>query len=159
MHNVLIIIVDIFLFFNRDSDSPQDLSKDAIDKESCSFNEEDTKSEDGPSSPPSTPASSSGPVTVGPPPPLIPFSPQSAPSCNTNPLHQMVSITNALTALPPHSSPTSPLSFRNNGSRPTNKVVLPPISQQQFDKYSHINTDLLVRKVSGSRNIFSKKQD
>ena len=120
----------------RDSESPQDLSRDAlVEKES--FNEEDSKSED-PSSPPTTPRP--GPS------PLISFSPNK----NNNPLQQMVTITNSLTALPPPplGSPTSPMSFRNNGSRSQQKMALPPISQEQFDKYSHINTELLVRKVS-----------
>ena len=69
---------------------------------------------------------------------------------NANPLQNMVNITNSLTSLPPPplGSPTSPLSFGSNGGRPNNKMTLPPISQEQFDKYSHINTELLVRKVS-----------
>ena len=31
--------------------------------------------------------------------------------------------------------------------RAANKMALSPISQEEFDKYSHINTELLVRKV------------
>ena len=139
-----------FSFRERDSESPQDLSRDTLlDKES--FNEEDSKSE---ASPPSTPQSASG--SNRPPPPLIPFTTKTP----GNPLQQMVSITNSLTALPPPplASPTSALSFRSNGGANSassaaaarvagNKMALPPISQEQFDKYSHINTELLVRKV------------
>ena len=140
------------------------MSKEALaDKESGScYNEEDSKSE---CSPPSTPQPASVSNRQPPPlPPLIPFSPSKSSAAAvvpTNPLQQMVTITNSLTALPPPplSSPTSPaMSFRNNGSagsgsgRPCggggNKMPLPPISQEQFDKYSHINTELLVRKVS-----------
>ena len=138
------------IFRERDSESPQDLSRDTLlDKES--FNEEDSKSE---ASPPSTPQSASG--SNRPPPPLIPFTTKTP----GNPLQQMVSITNSLTALPPPplASPTSALSFRSNGGANSassaaaarvagNKMALPPISQEQFDKYSHINTELLVRKV------------
>ena len=131
-----------FFLDQRDSESPQDLSRDTLVEKEHSINEEDSKSED-PSSPPTTPRP--GPS------PLISFSPHAK---NNNPLQQMVTITNSLTALPPPplGSPNSPMSaaaasFRNNGGRPTNKVTLPPISQEQFDKYTHINTELLVRKV------------
>ena len=138
---------------SRDSESPQDLTKDSLDKESsCGGNDDlETKSEDtfGGSNTPPNPA----PSSVAPP-PLIPFSPGVPPPSSIvgNPLQQMVTITNSLTALPPNASPNSPggMPFRNNaalGGRPANKVPLPPISQQQFDKYSHINTELLVRKV------------
>ena len=139
-----IYLLQYYLFFldQRDSESPQDLSRDTLAEKEHSINEEDSKSED-PSSPPTTPRP--GPS------PLISFSPHAK---NNNPLQQMVTITNSLTALPPPplGSPNSPMSaaaasFRNNGGRPTNKVTLPPISQEQFDKYTHINTELLVRKV------------
>ena len=53
----------------------------------------------------------------------------------------MASITNSLmssAALP--SLPTHP-------ARPA-KAVLPPITQQQFDQYSSINTEQVVRRVS-----------
>ena len=135
---------EIILLFadQRDSESPQDLSRDAL-TEKESFHEEDSKSED-PASPPMTPLPN--PAAGLGPSPLLAF----GAGKNANPLQNMVNITNSLTSLPPPplGSPTSPLSFRSNGGRSNNKVTLPPISQEQFDKYSHINTELLVRKVS-----------
>ena len=63
------------------------------------------------------------------------------PVTSASPLQRMASITNSLMSsaavppLPPHPS------------RPA-KAVLPPITQQQFDQYSSINTELVVKRVS-----------
>ena len=42
-----------------------------------------------------------------------------------------------------------------HGNRPM-RAILPPITQQQFDQFSHLNTDETVRRVSSiySLNIF-----
>jgi homeobox protein cut-like len=62
-------------------------------------------------------------------------------SSSLSPLQRMASITNALVTqphLPAHAAGLQP--------RP-HRAVLPPITQQQFDKFQHLNTDELVRKV------------
>ena len=51
----------------------------------------------------------------------------------------MASITNSLVTQPP-------LSGGNHGNRPM-RAILPPITQQQFDQFSHLNTDETVRRV------------
>ena len=63
------------------------------------------------------------------------------PVTSASPLQRMASITNSLMSsaamppMPPH--PTRPA-----------KAVLPPITQQQFDQYSNINTEQVVKRVS-----------
>lgn len=57
-----------------------------------------------------------------------------------SPLQRMASITNSLVSQPP--IPCSQASNR------TNRASLPPITQQQFDRFSHLNTDEVVRRVS-----------
>ena len=68
---------------------------------------------------------------------------------------------NAQVAFPrPSSTPSPSLSssnFGNGGSKPL-KCVLPPVSQEQFDKYSNINTDDLVKKVKDLLSKFSISQ-
>ena len=68
---------------------------------------------------------------------------------------------NAQAAFPrPSSTPSPSLSssnFGTNGSKPL-KCVLPPVSQEQFDKYASINTDDLVRKVKDLLSKFSISQ-
>ena len=58
-----------------------------------------------------------------------------------SPLQRMASITNSLVSQP--SLPGQP----NSANRP-NRACLPPITQQQFDRFSHLNTDEVVRRVS-----------
>ena len=89
-----------------------------------------------------------------PPPPLIvddpkPGSGASSVSSNSSasPLQGMASITNSLTSQP-----------INSPYRPTQrsfKAILPPITQEQFDRYEHINTDELVRKVGSSYSLYA----
>ncbi len=61
----------------------------------------------------------------------------------------------------PSSTPSPSLSLNNyntnNGGKQL-KCVLPPVSQEQFDKYSQINTDDLVRKVKDLLSKFSISQ-
>jgi homeobox protein cut-like len=59
-----------------------------------------------------------------------------------SPLQRMASITNSLVSHP-H------LPNSGSGGYPSRpKPCLPPITQQQFDKFQHLNTDETVRKVS-----------
>ena len=52
----------------------------------------------------------------------------------------MASITNSLVTQPPLSGGPG------HGNRPM-RAILPPITQQQFDQFSHLNTDETVRRV------------
>lgn len=82
----------------------------------------------------------------GPPPPPANFS-QSTPEC-LSPLQRMQNIANSLTSRPNMGMPShKPL-----------KAVLPPITQEQFDKYSNINTDELVKKVKETLSQYSISQ-
>ncbi len=74
-----------------------------------------------------------------PPPPVAPLLPPSGKAGEASPLQGMASITNSLTSqpIPPPYRPT----------QRSYKAVLPPITQEQFDKYDNINTEELVRKV------------
>ena len=56
-----------------------------------------------------------------------------------SPLQRMASITNSLVSQPP--MPGQPPINRPN------RASLPPITQQQFDRFSHLNTDEVVRRV------------
>jgi len=58
-----------------------------------------------------------------------------------SPLQRMASITNSLVSHPQTTSPGS------HNQRPA-RAALPPITQQQFDKFQHLNTDETVRRVS-----------
>ena len=60
-----------------------------------------------------------------------------------SPLQRMASITNSLVSQP--SLPGQP-----QVNRPS-RASLPPITQQQFDRFSHLNTDEVVRRVSYPR--------
>lgn len=58
-----------------------------------------------------------------------------------SPLQRMASITNSLVTGPP-------LGSTHGLSQKPMKAVLPPITQQQFDMYSNINTEDIVKRVS-----------
>ncbi len=58
-----------------------------------------------------------------------------------SPLQRMASITNSIVSQPP--LPGQPMVQ----PRPS-RANLPPITQQQFDRFSHLNTDEVVRRVS-----------
>ena len=76
------------------------------------------------------------PMSLGLPPPPV-FLPVSG---SSSPLQSMASITNSLTAHPIPPPPYRP-------SQRTFKAILPPITQDQFDRYDSINTEELVRRV------------
>ena len=61
-----------------------------------------------------------------------------------SPLQRMASITNSLVS---HPHLPGMGAGAHGGNRP-NKPCLPPITQQQFDKFQHLNTDETVRRVS-----------
>ena len=65
-----------------------------------------------------------------------------------SPLQRMASITNSLVS---HPHLPGMGAGAHGGNRP-NKPCLPPITQQQFDKFQHLNTDETVRKVSRPLN-------
>ncbi|XP_046339044.2 homeobox protein cut-like 1 isoform X1 [Haliotis rufescens] len=65
-----------------------------------------------------------------------------------SPLQRMQNIANSLSSRPNLNVPTSkPL-----------RAVLPPITQEQFDKYSNVNTDDLVKKVKETLSQYSISQ-
>ncbi|XP_071094460.1 homeobox protein cut-like 1 isoform X3 [Haliotis cracherodii] len=65
-----------------------------------------------------------------------------------SPLQRMQNIANSLSSRPNLNVPTSkPL-----------RAVLPPITQEQFDKYSNVNTDELVKKVKETLSQYSISQ-
>merc|ERR1719204_385155 len=63
----------------------------------------------------------------------------------------MASITNALVSQP------SQVNF-GTPNRPNLKNVLPPITQQQFDRYNHLNTDETVRRCKEILSQYSISQ-
>ncbi|XP_043212653.1 homeobox protein cut-like isoform X2 [Amphibalanus amphitrite] len=73
------------------------------------------------------------------------------PVTSASPLQRMASITNSLMSsaamppMPPH--PTRPA-----------KAVLPPITQQQFDQYSNINTEQVVKRIKEHLSQYSLSQ-
>ena len=67
-----------------------------------------------------------------------------------SPLQRMASITNSLV-----SQPNMPGQQQMN--RP-NRAALPPITQQQFDRFSHLNTDEVVRRVKDILSQYSISQ-
>lgn len=64
-----------------------------------------------------------------------------------SPLQRMQSIANSLMAKTPSSTPQRPL-----------KAVLPPITQEEFDQFSTVNTDDLVKKVKDTLSQYSISQ-
>ncbi|XP_069979831.1 homeobox protein cut isoform X32 [Penaeus vannamei] len=72
-------------------------------------------------------------------------------SVSASPLQRMASITNSLMTGPPIST-GSPLT-----QKPL-KAVLPPITQQQFDQYSNMNTEEIVKKVKEQLSQYSISQ-
>ncbi|TRY70911.1 hypothetical protein TCAL_07523 [Tigriopus californicus] len=71
-------------------------------------------------------------------------------SSSASPLQGMASITNSLTSQPIHSP------YRPN--QRTFKAILPPVTQEQFDRYEHINTEELVRKIKELLSQYSISQ-
>merc|ERR1719189_1305512 len=63
----------------------------------------------------------------------------------------MASITNSLVTSPPSVSFGCP-------SNRSNRTALPPITQQQFDRYSHLNTDDLTRRTKELLSQYSISQ-
>merc|ERR1719189_3189589 len=63
----------------------------------------------------------------------------------------MASITNSLVTSPPSVSFGCP-------SNRSNRTALPPITQQQFDRYSHLNTDDVVRRIKEILSQYSISQ-
>ncbi|CAG0879605.1 unnamed protein product [Cyprideis torosa] len=129
--------------------TPQDLSMKQVNGNSDSEPSEDDKSrksafslvkvEMGASPPPSRSASST------------PSSPQASPATCASPLQRMQNITNALIT----QQTVAPISLSTQ--RP-NRPVLPPITQQQFDKYQTLNTEEVVRRVKEQLSQFSISQ-
>ena len=68
-----------------------------------------------------------------------------------SPLQRMANITNSLVTTPPSVSFGCP-------SRANLKTALPPITQQQFDRYSHLNTDDVVRRIKEILSQYSISQ-
>jgi len=58
-----------------------------------------------------------------------------------SPLQRMASITNSLVSQPN-------LPSQSGQQHRTHRAILPPITQQQFDRFQHLNTDDVVRRVS-----------
>ena len=85
-------------------------------------------------------------ASAPPPPPLPPAGPPTAAGAggagggDASPLQGMASITNSLTTQPLH-APYRP-------AQRSYKAVLPPITQEQFDRYENLNTEDLVKRVS-----------
>jgi hypothetical protein len=81
---------------------------------------------------------------------------------NTQHLH-LNSPSNAFSSRPP-STPSPSLSLNNINCSANNsitkplKCILPPVSQEQFDRYANINTEDLVRKVKDLLSKFSISQ-
>eukprot|EP00095_Tigriopus_kingsejongensis_P003554 snap_masked-scaffold800_size95497-processed-gene-0.1 protein:Tk03554 transcript:snap_masked-scaffold800_size95497-processed-gene-0.1-mRNA-1 annotation:"hypothetical protein TcasGA2_TC015699" len=71
-------------------------------------------------------------------------------SSSASPLQGMASITNSLTSQPIHPP------YRPN--QRTFKAILPPITQEQFDRYEHINTEEVVRKIKELLSQYSISQ-
>merc|ERR1719278_1374624 len=66
-----------------------------------------------------------------------------------NPLQMMASITNSLVTQPMPSQSMNAMKM---------KAVLPPITQQQFDHFSHLNTDDVVRRIKEILSQYSISQ-
>lgn len=65
-----------------------------------------------------------------------------ASATSLSPLQRMASITNSLVSQPHMAQ------HQNHHAQRPLRAVLPPITQQQFDKFQHLNTDDTVRRVS-----------
>lgn len=72
-------------------------------------------------------------------------------STSASPLQRMASITNSLISQP------SVLQPHNTQQRPS-KAILPPITQQQFDLFSNLNTEDIVRRVKEALSQYSISQ-
>ena len=83
-------------------------------------------------------------ASAPPPPPPGPVPPPAGapPPGDASPLQGMASITNSLTTQPLH-APYRP-------AQRSYKAVLPPITQEQFDRYENLNTEDLVKRVRKS---------
>jgi len=81
---------------------------------------------------------------------LFSTSPNIDDNTSGSPLQRMASITNALVSQPPSVSFGTP-------QRPL-RNALPPITQQQFDRYSHLNTDETVRRIKEILSQYSISQ-
>merc|ERR1719295_1324012 len=81
----------------------------------------------------------------------FPQSPKMEDNSSGSPLQRMASITNALVSQP------SQVNF-GTPNRPNLKNVLPPITQQQFDRYNHLNTDETVRRCKEILSQYSISQ-
>ena len=90
------------------------------------------------------PRSNSHPAFPDTPPPF----PLIAEGMSMSPLQRMQSIANSLMTRGPQGQ---------NNQRPL-RAVLPPITQEQFDRYSNINTDELVKQVKDTLSQFSISQ-
>lgn len=80
--------------------------------------------------------------------PLIPLPPESTQQTiaggeDTSPLQRMQSITNSLLA-----AAGQGFAAQQFAQQRPSKAVLPPITQQQFDHYSNLNTEEIVKRVS-----------
>lgn len=95
--------------------------------------------------PQSTPGGSSASSPLGNSilPPAMTPSEEFSSAAAASPLQRMASITNSLISQP--STPT----HHTANQRPL-KAVLPPITQQQFDLYNNLNTEDIVKRVSGA---------
>ena len=92
----------------------------------------------------SSPAALAAASAQPPPPPPGPVPPPAGapPPGDASPLQGMASITNSLTTQPLH-APYRP-------AQRSYKAVLPPITQEQFDRYENLNTEDLVKRVRKS---------
>lgn len=72
-------------------------------------------------------------------------------STSASPLQRMASITNSLISQP------SVLQPHNTQQRPS-KAILPPITQQQFDLFSNLNTEDIVRRIKEALSQYSISQ-
>lgn len=91
---------------------------------------------------------SNGQQQNGYPEPVTPFPHTIPPNDSLSPLQRMQSIANSLMAK------------TNNAQHPQRplKAVLPPITQEEFDRYSTVDTDDLVKKVKDALGQFSISQ-
>ena len=81
-------------------------------------------------------------------------------SDGVSPLQRMQSIANSLMTANNTNKPGTPLGFNSSqlGTGKPLRAVLPPISQEQFDGYSNMNTDDLVHRVKETLSQYSISQ-
>ena len=86
--------------------------------------------------------------------------PSSAAGDGVSPLQRMQSIANSLMTANNANKPGAGLGFNSQqlGAGKPLRAVLPPISQDQFDRYSNINTDDLVHRVKETLSQYSISQ-